>query len=115
MSDKIKLLIAFLLVVAGIAGYYFLHDSPAVLRVISVLAGLLLAVGVSYTSESGKRFLVFAKDSVAEARRVVWPSRKETLQTTGVVIVFAITMALFLWMGDAGLMTLVNKLMGRAE
>src|ERR1035437_6122073 len=115
MSDKIKLLIAFLLVVVGIAGFYYLHDSAAVLRLISVLAGLLLASGVAATSESGKRFIAFGKDSVAEAKRVVWPTRKETLQTTGVVILFAITMALFLWLVDASLMTMVNKLMGRAE
>ena len=115
MSDKIKLLIAFLLVVVGIAGFYYLHDSAAVLRLISVLAGLLLAGGVAATSESGKRFIAFGKDSVAEAKRVVWPTRKETLQTTGVVILFAITMALFLWLVDASLMTMVNKLMGRAE
>ncbi|MEI7457279.1 MAG: preprotein translocase subunit SecE [Nitrosomonadales bacterium] len=115
MSDKIKLLIAFLLVVAGIAGYYYLHDSAAVLRLLSVLAGVLLAAGVASTSESGLRFIAFGRDSVAEAKRVVWPTRKETLQTTGVVILFAITMALFLWLVDASLMTMVNKLMGRAE
>lgn len=115
MSDKFKLLGAFLLVVAGIAGYYYLHDSAAVLRLLSVLTGLLLATGVASTSESGKRFLAFGKDSVAEAKRVVWPTRKETLQTTGVVILFAITMALFLWLVDASLMMMVNKLMGRVE
>lgn len=115
MSDKFKLLGAFLLVVAGIAGYYYLHDSAAVLRLLSVLAGLLLATGVASTSESGKRFLAFGKDSIAEAKRVVWPTRKETLQTTGVVILFAITMALFLWLVDASLMMMVNKLMGRVE
>jgi preprotein translocase subunit SecE len=115
MSDKIKLLIAFLLVVAGIAGYYYLHDSAAVLRLLSVLVGLLAATGVAYTTESGKRFIAFGKDSVAEAKRVVWPTRKETMQTTGVVILFAITMALFLWLVDASLMSLINKLMGRAE
>jgi preprotein translocase subunit SecE len=115
MSDKIKLLIAFLLVVAGVAGFYYLHDSPAVLKLLSVLAGLLFATGVASTSESGKRFIAFGRDSIAEAKRVVWPTRKETMQTTGVVIVFAITMALFLWLVDAGLMTMVNKLMGRAE
>ncbi|HCJ51863.1 MAG: preprotein translocase subunit SecE [Gallionellaceae bacterium CG1_02_56_997] len=115
MSDKIKLLIAFLLVAAGIAGFYYLHDSPAVLQVASVLVGILLAAGVASTSESGKRFFIFGKDSVAEAKRVVWPSRKETVQTTGVVIIFAITMALFLWAVDAGLMAVVNNLMGRAE
>ncbi|MDX8380474.1 MAG: preprotein translocase subunit SecE [Gallionella sp.] len=115
MSDKIKLLFAVLLVAAGIAGYYYLQDSPSVLRVISVLVGMFLAAGVAYTSESGRRFLAFGRDSVAESKRVVWPSRKETIQTTGIVILFAITMALFLWMVDASLMMLVNKLMGRIE
>ena len=115
MSDKIKLLIAFLLVAAGIAGFYYLHDSPAVLQLASVLVGMLLAAGVASTSESGKRFFTFGKDSVAEAKRVVWPTRKETMQTSGIVILFAITMALFLWLVDTSLMAVVNSLMGRSE
>jgi preprotein translocase subunit SecE len=115
MVDKIKLVIAILLVAAGIAGYYYLHDSAAVLKLASVLVGLLLAAGVAWTSEPGKRFFAFGKDSVAEAKRVVWPTRKETLQTTAVVIAFAVTMALFLWAVDASLMVVVNKLMGRGE
>jgi preprotein translocase subunit SecE len=82
---------------------------------LSVLAGLVLATVLASTTESGKRFIGFGRDSIAEAKRVVWPTRRETLQTTGVVIVFAITMALFLWLVDASLMTMVNKLMGRAE
>ena len=104
MADKIKLLVALLLVVAGIVGFYFLSDSAAVVRLISVLAGVALAIVVAYTSEPGKRFFAFGKDSVAEAKRVVWPTRKETLQTTGIVILFAITMALLLWAVDASLM-----------
>ena len=115
MADKIKLFVALLLVAAGIAGYYYLHDSAAVLKLASVLVGLLLAAGVAWTSQSGKRFFAFGKDSVAEAKRVVWPTRKETLQTTAVVIAFAITMALFLWAVDASLMMVVNKLMGRGD
>ena len=115
MLDKIKLFVAFLLVVAGIAGYYYLHDSAAVLKLASVLVGLLLAAGVAWTSEPGKRFFAFGQDSVAEAKRVVWPTRKETLQTTAVVIAFAVTMALFLWAVDASLMIVVNKMMGRGE
>jgi preprotein translocase subunit SecE len=115
MVDKIKLVIAILLVAAGIAGYYYLHDSAAVLKLASVLVGLLLAAGVAWTSEPGKRFFAFGKEAVAEAKRVVWPTRKETLQTTAVVIAFAVTMALFLWAVDASLMVVVNKLMGRGE
>ena len=113
MADKIKLLVAFLLVVAGIMGFYYLGDSAAEVRLISVLTGVVLATVVAYTSDPGRRFFTFGKDSVSEAKRVVWPTRKETLQTTGVVILFAITMAVFLWAVDASLMMIVNKLMGR--
>ena len=115
MADKIKLVVALLLVVAGVVGFYALRESAAVLRVLSVLMGLVLATGVFWTTESGKLFFGFTKDSVAEAKRVVWPTRKETMQTTGVVILFAVIMALFLWGVDAILLSLVNLMMGRGE
>lgn len=114
MADKIKLVFAFLLVIAGVVGFYVLHDSPAVLRVLSVLGGVALAAGVLWTTELGKRLFGFVQDSVAESKRVVWPTRTETLQTTGVVVLFAIVMALFLWAVDASLLMVVNKLMGRS-
>ncbi len=115
MADKIKLSVAFLLVVAGIAGFYTLHESAAAVKLASVLLGLLLAAAVAWTTDPGKRLFVFGKESVDEAKRVVWPTRKETIQTTGVVILFAVVMALFLWAVDVSLMVLVNKLMGRNE
>ena len=115
MADKIKLGVAFLLVIAGIAGFYVLHESAAVVKLLVVLVGLLLAAGVVWTTDPGKRLFIFGKESVAEAKRVVWPTRKETMQTTGIVILFSVIMALFLWMVDASLMLVVNKLMGRSE
>ena len=115
MADKIKLSVAFLLVVAGIAGFYALHESAAAVKLAAMLLGLLLAAAVVWTTGPGKRLFVFGKESVAEAKRVVWPTRKETVQTTVVVVLFAVIMALFLWMVDASLMLLVNKLMGRSE
>ena len=115
MNDKIKLLVVFLLVAAGVVGFYALHEGAAVLRVLSVLLGVSAAAAVFWTTESGKRFFGFAKDSIAESKRVVWPTRKETIQTTGVVLLFAVVMALFLWAVDASLLMVVNKLMGRSE
>ncbi len=114
MADKIKLGVAFLLVAVGVTGFYALHESPMVLKVGSVLLGLALAAAVAWTSAPGKQFVVFGKESVAEAKRVVWPTRKETVQTTGVVILFVVVMAIFLWAVDATLMMIVNKLMGRS-
>lgn len=117
MINVIKLGVAFLLVVAGIAGYYTLQESTIAfagfLRVLSILLGMLLAAGLLWTTEPGKRFFGFSKESVAEAKRVVWPSWKETYQTTGVVVLFAVVMALFLWAVDATLLFTLNKLMGR--
>ena len=117
MLNVIKLSVAFLLVVAGIAGYYYLQGSAIafveVLRVISILLGLLLAAALVWTTEPGKRFFGFGKESIAEAKRVVWPTWKETYQTTGVVVLFAIVMALFLWAVDSTVLFTLNKLMGR--
>jgi preprotein translocase subunit SecE len=113
MADKIKLLVAFLLIVAGVAAYYALQESATVVRVLVILLAVVMAGGLAFTTASGRQFFAFAQDSVAEAKRVVWPSRKETLQTTIVVIVFAFVMALFLWAVDASLMMMINQLMGR--
>ena len=115
MNDKIRLVVSFLLVAAGVVGFYALQEGAAVVRVLSVLLGVAAAAGVFWTTVSGKQFFGFAKDSVAESKRVVWPSRKETIQTTGVVLLFAVVMALFLWAVDASLLMVVNKLMGRSE
>ena len=104
---------ALLLLIAGIAGFYYLRDSAMVLRVISVLAGIVLAVVVVWFTPQGKQFYAFSRESSEETRRVVWPSRKETMQTTGVVFAFVLVMAIFLWMVDAGLLLAVKYLMGQ--
>ena len=113
MADNFKLLIAGLLVASGIAGFYVLSEMPTVVRVVSVLAGLGLAAGVMWFTEPGRRFFGFSQDAMVEARKVVWPTRKETMQMTGVVLVFVIVMALFLWMVDGILTWLVQMIMGR--
>lgn len=115
MADKIKLAVAFLAVALGVAGFYLLSDGPTVVRVLSVLAGLGVAAGVAWFSQPGRAFYAFGQESVAEARKVVWPTRKETVQMTGVVILFVIIMALFLWLVDSSLFWLVKLVMGRSD
>jgi preprotein translocase subunit SecE len=115
MADNIKLLAAGLLIAAGIAGFYLFADSPTVVRVLSVLAGVGAALGVAWYTAVGQRFFAFSQESVTEARKVVWPTRKETLQMTGVVVAFVFVMALFLWLVDGTLLWLVKLLMGRGE
>jgi preprotein translocase subunit SecE len=112
MIEKLKLLVAGLFVVVGLAGFYLLADSPTVVRVLSVLAGFALAAATAWFTVPGRQFVGFSREATAEARKVVWPTRKETLQMTGVVIVFVIVMALFLWLVDALLFWLVKLVMG---
>ena len=113
MTDNIKFGFAVILVIAGIVGFYVFADSMLVLRVLMVLAGLGSAAGVAWYTEPGQNLLLFSREAVKEARKVVWPTRKETLQTTGIVFVFVAVMALLLWVVDAGLLALVQWLMGR--
>ena len=103
MADKIKVAIAVLLLVAGIAGFYYLSESAMVLRVASVLAGLVASAAVGWTTAPGKEFFLFAQEAVVETKKVVWPTRKESFQTTGAVFAFVVAMAVFLWITDKGL------------
>jgi len=103
MADKLKFSLALLLLAAGVAGFYLLAEQPMVLRVLSVLAGLAAGGVVARFTEPGQRFLEFARESVHEARKVVWPSRKETTQTAAIVFAFVVVMALFLFITDKSL------------
>jgi preprotein translocase subunit SecE len=115
MADKVKLAVALLLVAAGIAGYYYLADSATIIRIAPILAGLVLAAVLAWFTAPGKQFYGFSQEAVEETKKVVWPTRKETFQITGVVMLFVVVMALFLWMVDAGLLSVVKLLMGRSE
>jgi len=110
MADKFKFALAVLLLVAGIAGFYLLAEQAMILRVLAVMAGTALAAGVAWRTEQGQRFFVFARESATEAKKVVWPSRKETMQTTGMVFAFVVVMAVFLWLTDKSLEWLMYDL-----
>ncbi|MGE5757910.1 MAG: preprotein translocase subunit SecE [Sideroxydans sp.] len=115
MADKIKMAVAALLVVAGVAGFYYFSESAAIVRVAAVMAGVVLGFVVFWMTAPGKQFYAYAQESVVETKKVVWPTRKETLQTTGIVFAFVLAMALFLWAVDWGLLEIVKKLIGRGE
>jgi preprotein translocase subunit SecE len=102
-ADRLKIAIAVIAVIAGLAGFYVLSQQPLVLRIAVVLAGLFIGAGIASTSEPGKRFFAFGREAVAETKKVVWPSRKETIQTTAVVFGFVLIMAMFLWATDKSL------------
>ena len=100
MVDKLKFVLAVLAVAAGIAGFYLLSPEASLLRGASVAGGLVVAVLLVWTTASGRQLSAFVRESIFEARKVVWPTRKETVQTTAMVFVFVLIMAIFLWLTD---------------
>jgi preprotein translocase subunit SecE len=103
MADKIKFALAVLLLAAGVVGFYLLAEQAMILRVLAVIAGLGLCAAVAWRTEPGRQFFDFAKEATVEAKKVVWPTQKETLRMTGLVFVFVIIMAFFLWLTDMSL------------
>ena len=109
-SDKIKIALAVGAALAGVAGFYFLVGQPTIVRTGALVAGILVAIALAWTSFSGQSFLTFSKEAVKETKKVVWPTRKEALQITGIVFVFVLIMALFLWGTDKLLEVLLYDL-----
>ena len=99
-ADKAKLVGAFFLVIASIAAFYLLSKQGAVVQWGALVVGLVAASMTFLVSEQGKQLLGFGKDSWKEVKKVVWPTRKETLQMTLYVFAFLVVMALFLWLTD---------------
>jgi preprotein translocase subunit SecE len=103
MIDKVKLSGSALLVALGIWGYYLLSESPLIVRILAVIGGILTGAAVAWWSQPGREFAVFAGESLDEVKKVVWPTRKETIQTTAAVFAFVVVMAIFLWLTDKSL------------
>ena len=95
--------LAVLAAVAGVLGFTFLTEQPTLARVGALIGGLVIAIVIAWFSQSGKRFLAYARESYEETKRVVWPSRKETVSTTGIVFGFVVIMAIFLFLVDKSL------------
>jgi preprotein translocase subunit SecE len=99
-ADKAKLAGAAVLLVGAVAAFYLLGKQDLWLRALALIALLVAAVALYFTSESGKQLIAFGKDAIRETKKVVWPTRKEALQMTGYVFAFVFVMALFLWITD---------------
>ena len=102
-ADKLRLALAGLLVIGGLAAFYLLGPQGALAQWGGLLGSLVLALVVFFTSEPGKRLVAFGRDAWREMRKVVWPPRKNALQMTAFVFAFAVAMALFLWLTDKAL------------
>ena len=101
MVDNLKLIAAVVVIIAGIAVFYVFGDMSALLRALIVVVSVVVAGGIALTSTPGKNAWQFTIGTRAEIRKVIWPSRRETMQTTLVVILMVLVVGIYLWLLDA--------------
>ena len=108
--DKVKLAVAILLVVGGIVGFYWYADQALLYRVLGMLAIFGVAVAIAVNTELGASVVTFGRSASLEMRKTVWPTRKETTQTTLIVVVFVTALGLVIWIIDSILRWVVTSL-----
>jgi preprotein translocase subunit SecE len=99
-ADKLKLAAAAALVLAALVAYYLLGQQGALIQWAALLVCLVGGVVVFLSSLQGRRLIGFGRDAWREVQKVVWPTRKESMQMTAYVFGFVVIMALFLWLTD---------------
>jgi preprotein translocase subunit SecE len=110
-KDSALLMSSIVAIIVGIAAFYWYDEMALPLRVGMVVAGLAVGAGLLWLSSYGKDFVQFARAARVELRKVVWPGRTETIQTTYVVFGFAIAMGLFFFFLDWAL-TWMTRFLG---
>ncbi|WP_261816237.1 preprotein translocase subunit SecE [Vibrio gallicus] len=106
-ADIFKWIVAFVLLAAAVVGNHVYSEMSVVLRVAGVVVLIAAALGIAATTTKGKAAITFARESRMEIRKVVWPTRQETMQTTLIVLAVSIVMALILWGVDGIMVRLV--------
>ena len=107
-NDLIKWLLASLLFTVGIGSFYLLPDLSVLIRVGMLLIAVGIAAFIALTTEKGRSTWRFGKEAEIEVRKVVWPTRQETIQTTLIVMAMVVVMALLIWMVDSILFWIVK-------
>jgi preprotein translocase subunit SecE len=110
--DIVKWILAIAFLAAAVVGNYMYANEPLLYRVLGVVVLMLVSAGIASITSQGKTFLQFLKEANVERRKVVWPTRPETTQTTMIVVVVVILMSLVLWGVDSLLSWLISLLLG---
>jgi preprotein translocase subunit SecE len=118
MNDTVKnwaiFLVAITLIGIGVYGFYHFAESPLVVRLLMLFAGIAAGAGVAYLSRQGKDFVGFARESIDEGKKVAWPTRKETIQMTLIVFAFSVVLSIFLFTVDTAIGYLISWLTSRS-
>ena len=112
--DSFKLLLAIAILITGIVGFYYYENESQLYRVLGVVFASVVAIAISSTTNLGQGLIGFGREARMEVRKVVWPTRQETVQTTFMVIVAVIVIGIFLWLVDMLLAQAIQFVTGGA-
>jgi len=110
LLDTLKLLGSVLILLVGIVSYYYLIQISILFRVLMVLASVVVSLVIFFQTQRGKTLWEFFQGSRVEIKKVIWPTRQETFQTTLTVFVFVLIMGIFFWLLDFLLLFLTNTI-----
>jgi len=110
MADKLKMFVALLVLAAALVAFYWFEEQSLLYRVLGLLVAMSVAGWIALLTETGRSVKNFMRGSLVEVRKVVWPSRKETTQTTMLVVAMVVLVGLFLWLLDMFLLWAVELL-----
>lgn len=110
--DPLKWIAVAIIIVAGVVGNWYFQSQPLFYRVVGLLVLAAAAIFIAITTQKGQSFFSLLKSSRAEIRKVVWPTRQETKQTTFIVVVVVLITALILWGLDTLFGWLVSLIVG---
>ena len=113
MADKIKVILAVLVLSSAIAGFYIYDNQALLLRWVGLLVAFGISTAIMLQAEVGRDAWSFMRDSTIEVRKVVWPARNETVQSTLVVIAMVVLLGVLLWLLDMFLAWIVHLLTGQ--
>ena len=111
--DTIKLLVAIVIILGGAVAFHIYKAESLLLRVAGILVALGVAIGIAMTTVKGKIAWGFLKDARVETRKVIWPTRQETMQTTMIVVIMVVIVGMILWFMDQILIWVIGMLTGQ--
>ena len=113
--DIVLLALASLVVLASLVAYYYFESTPVVFRALGILASLGVAAALVYRTQLGQFLWEFIQGSRGEIRKIVWPTRQETTQTTLAVFLFVLVMGIFFWSLDFLLLWITRSITGQGS
>ncbi|MCG8464171.1 MAG: preprotein translocase subunit SecE [Xanthomonadales bacterium] len=112
VANTFMLVLAILVVIGGVVGYYLLDGQPDFIRMLAVIGALIVAGFIAYKTQQGRALFDFLKAADLERRKIVWPTRTETLQTTVIIGVVTLIVSFILFGMDLFFSWGVRLLMG---